>query len=342
MENEFKYDVFLSFASKDRELVKPIYQELSILGLRVFWSDEVLKKYIGQSFFEIIQDALIRSKHFILFCSHNSMNSAWVKQEYEVFFSECYIKSNRERFIFLMPDKNFNKSSLPSLFKNIQLCTDVKDILNKFNLSSIDLTKNKGTELNISNQHQQKEKKLIDELCDTYLNVKAVVLFAEVYDEAFKSNLQIAKQFRDAFDHLMIVLNDKNNKVGSFSEKYRISNLEHSIEHLFRAATDALEGSILSLKVRIVSLLDDYSQSTLVKIIPNYHNDTKKIISITNKISKYRESKYNRNGINAIINNYLEDLLIIKNYYEKILKFIPQLESAQRNKRSFMKKVFSK
>ena len=49
----FEYDVFLSFASADKELVKPIWQEMSSSGLRVFWSDETLKQNIGQPFIEV-------------------------------------------------------------------------------------------------------------------------------------------------------------------------------------------------------------------------------------------------------------------------------------------------
>jgi ferredoxin len=129
MKDIFEYDVFLSFASSDEEFVKPIWQELSLSGLRVFWSDESLKKDIGQSFFTTIQDALTHSRHFILICTSSSMGSNWVREEYETFFSQCYIPSGRERRLVLFSGKNFDRSTLPTLLKNIQFCDSVKEII---------------------------------------------------------------------------------------------------------------------------------------------------------------------------------------------------------------------
>jgi hypothetical protein len=50
MDTIFEYDVFLSFASADEDIVKPIWQEISLSGLRVFWSDEALKKKLVNHF----------------------------------------------------------------------------------------------------------------------------------------------------------------------------------------------------------------------------------------------------------------------------------------------------
>lgn len=137
MQNLFEYDIFLSFASLDKELVKPVWQEMSLSGLRVFWSDESLKQNIGQSFFGIIQNALTQSKHFVLYCTPNAMQSNWVKEEYETFFSECYIRSGRTRRIVLFSGKNFDRSLLPSLLRNIQMAQSVKEII--LTLGGIDI-----------------------------------------------------------------------------------------------------------------------------------------------------------------------------------------------------------
>ncbi len=96
-----EYDVFLSFSSKDEDLAKPIWKELSSSGLRVFWSDESLKSEIGQSFFTVIQNSLIQSEHFVLVSTPNAWKSNWVKEEYETFFSNCYVPSKRERRLII-------------------------------------------------------------------------------------------------------------------------------------------------------------------------------------------------------------------------------------------------
>jgi hypothetical protein len=90
MANIFEYDVFLSFASSDEELVKPMWQELCLSGLRVFWSDAALKNELGNSWIEIIESSLDRSRHMLLVCSPTSLNSTWVKREYRAFLEHCY------------------------------------------------------------------------------------------------------------------------------------------------------------------------------------------------------------------------------------------------------------
>ena len=44
MGGTFDYDVFLSFSASDEGLVRPVWQELCLSGLRVFWSDATLKR----------------------------------------------------------------------------------------------------------------------------------------------------------------------------------------------------------------------------------------------------------------------------------------------------------
>jgi ferredoxin len=129
MQDIFEYDAFLSFASSDEAIAKPIWQEMSLSGLRIFWSDENLKQSIGQSFFAIIQNALSHSRHFVLICTQNSMKSNWVREEYETFFSQCYIPSGRERRLILFHGKDFDRSTLPTLLRNIQMCDSVKEII---------------------------------------------------------------------------------------------------------------------------------------------------------------------------------------------------------------------
>ena len=69
MEEVFDYDVFLSFASSDEEFARPIWQELCLSGLRVFWSDASLKQRLGEAWYESIQSSLVRSRHLIVIAS---------------------------------------------------------------------------------------------------------------------------------------------------------------------------------------------------------------------------------------------------------------------------------
>ncbi|MDL1959030.1 MAG: response regulator [Deltaproteobacteria bacterium] len=165
-ENLYDYDVFLCFASADKEQAKAIYYQMSLGGLRLFWANVTLKKNIGQSFFSVIQDALTHSEHFVLICTNNSMESNWVQEEYEAFFSQCYIPSNKVRRLFLSCDTNFDKSLLPTLLKNIQISTSINEIIKEIggvNFQELlnEKKKLKDDILLLQSKNQQLEKKVI-------------------------------------------------------------------------------------------------------------------------------------------------------------------------------------
>jgi len=109
----FNYDVFLSFSSKDEEAAKPVWQELSLSGLRVFWSDETLKRNVGQSFFEVAQEALMSSRHLVLLMSANAAESEWVKLEYQTFFNLCHMPTKGGRRLIIHPIGGYDIARLP-------------------------------------------------------------------------------------------------------------------------------------------------------------------------------------------------------------------------------------
>ena len=119
MTDPFEYDVFISFSSADEEIVKPIWQELCSNGLRVFWSDATLKKEVGNSWFEVIEKSLERSRHMLLVCSENSMNSKWVQREYRAFFDYCYLADSRRLIPVLTSD--FKPKDLPIFLRELQV-----------------------------------------------------------------------------------------------------------------------------------------------------------------------------------------------------------------------------
>jgi|SRR5215831_3861318 len=118
MSDAFDYDVFLCFAVRDEAIARPVWQELSKSGLRVFWSDATLKDKIGERWFDAIQSALERSRHFILIASKTSMKSEWVKREYEAFYSHCYKQGSRRLIPALTED--FSTADLPLLIRVLE------------------------------------------------------------------------------------------------------------------------------------------------------------------------------------------------------------------------------
>jgi len=114
----FEYDVFLSFASGDEDIVRPVWQHLMLSGLRVFWSDATLRERVGISWFDVIQDALARSRHLVLVCTRASLESKWVKREYVAFFNHHFAQPTR-RLVPLLTS-GVSVSDLPLFLRELE------------------------------------------------------------------------------------------------------------------------------------------------------------------------------------------------------------------------------
>lgn len=124
------YDVFLSFSSSDIEIARHIWEEFTKNGVRAFISDETLKSRIGQSFITAIQHALEKSDNFVLLATPSSLESAWVREEYETFYVQKYIPSDRSNRLFILKTSDIELPKLPFMLRNIQISESVDSILN--------------------------------------------------------------------------------------------------------------------------------------------------------------------------------------------------------------------
>jgi hypothetical protein len=129
VKKDFEYDIFLSFASKDLNFAKSVCQQLQNYGYSIFFSEENLKEKNGKSFFTEIEKSLMKSKNFLLLCTNNSMNSGWVRAEYETYFNEIYIKDESNRHLFILCDADFDKLKLPLLLKRFQISKNINDLI---------------------------------------------------------------------------------------------------------------------------------------------------------------------------------------------------------------------
>lgn len=120
MADSFEYDVFISFSVSDEEVVRPLWEELGSSGLRVFWSNSTLKDKLGEKWFDTIQSAIGRSKHFLLIVTHASMSSEWVKREYQAFLNHYYKSGSRLLIPVLVG--NYSVSKLPMFLDQLQSC----------------------------------------------------------------------------------------------------------------------------------------------------------------------------------------------------------------------------
>jgi hypothetical protein len=141
MEKTYKYDVFLSFSSQDIDFVKPIWEKLTKSGLKVFFSDEVLKQSIGLDFDDEIENALKQSNHFVLVSTPNAMASGWVKDEYKAFYYHIYKKSRKKRRFIILAGPSFNISLVPLFMRQLQMAKAVDDVVETLDVKFVLKTK---------------------------------------------------------------------------------------------------------------------------------------------------------------------------------------------------------
>jgi len=125
----FEYDIFLSFSSRNETEAKFLWKKLSSCGLKVFWSDVSLKQNVGESFFAVIEKALMSSRHFVLLWTTETIQSKWAKLEYESFFSHYHLLSPQTRRFIIFQGKNFHSSEIPLFLKNIQCTQSINEII---------------------------------------------------------------------------------------------------------------------------------------------------------------------------------------------------------------------
>src|SRR5215475_10774808 len=71
-------DVFVSYASEDRERVRKLASALELRGWSVWWNRKITA---SQTFDQVIESELDRAKSVVVLWSKDSISSEWVKNE---------------------------------------------------------------------------------------------------------------------------------------------------------------------------------------------------------------------------------------------------------------------
>lgn len=199
----------------------------------------------------------------------------------------------------------------------------------------------------------------VKDITQLYLQAKALILYAEEIDVQNKSNLQIINELRNAFDHFMRVLHRKlipgtpfikskeeegedEEEDGNEScdeEGYHKGQLDKAKGHIYRAAFDALDGTVLTLKSKVEEELRGFPIEIIKEIYPDYYNVKRKLNELVNNVSSHREKKDigGDTGTGEIFDNYVADIESLKIVHENILSdgplLVERLKEYKQNKR---------
>ena len=167
------------------------------------------------------------------------------------------------------------------------------------------------------------------EIAALYMQVKALILYSEEIDENSRSNIQVIKELRDAFDHLMRVLSARLSgeiPQGAEERDYCPKNLQKAVGHVYRAAFDALDGTVLSLRASIAEIVDAYPLAVLKEIVPEYWEIKSNLNALCEKISEHRARKDVGTQIGVTFDRYVEDVECIKRFHDKLMHYGPALD----------------
>ncbi|WP_343714022.1 toll/interleukin-1 receptor domain-containing protein [Inquilinus sp.] len=110
-----KPHIFSSHSSKDKPIVRKIVHDLKNLGFNC-WLDEI-DIAPGDSIVEKIQEGIEKSSYLVLFLSKNSVESEWVKREWNSRLSEQIEQKKVKIIPALLED-----CKIPYLLRDIKYC----------------------------------------------------------------------------------------------------------------------------------------------------------------------------------------------------------------------------
>jgi TIR domain len=113
--NEFDYDVCLSFAGEQRGYVREVADELTRHGVRVFFDEYVEAELWGKDLYEHLADVYSgRSKYCIIFASEAYAAKVWTSHERKA----AQERALREKAEYILPAR-FDHTEIPGLNKNV-------------------------------------------------------------------------------------------------------------------------------------------------------------------------------------------------------------------------------
>ena len=189
-----------------------------------------------------------------------------------------------------------------------------------------------------------KEMSQLYTLASLYMQTKALILYSEEIDPDFRSNLQTIKEMRDTLDHLLRIIHERFHNydasiaISQASCDYFQQNIHKSIGHLYRAAFDALDGTVLSLREKIITVLDDFPVDAVNDILPEYWEMRIKLNTLNNSIAEHRAKKDIGGNIAETYNCFVSDVEQLKYFYNKLLAAGETLSARQQKKQQEEKK----
>jgi len=155
-----------------------------------------------------------------------------------------------------------------------------------------------------------------------------IILYAEEVDPTISANIQIVKELRDALDHLMRLIINKASP-GCENGSYSLAQIDKAVGHVYRAAFDALDGTVLSLKIKINDCLCKYNIDVIKEVLSNYWKIKILLNKLSSQISENRSHKDVEKNHADLFDKYVSEVEELKIAYDEILNAGTTLDEYQ-------------
>jgi len=162
-----------------------------------------------------------------------------------------------------------------------------------------------------------------------YHNVtKELLLFGEQADPENRTLLQPINELRNCLDHLVrVILYKLGEHRPTEQNNYVTANLDKSYGHVYRAAYDTLDWVSITLKGRILTEMDGFSNETIQAVMPEYYSEIRPRLEelLNNDIVELRMDKDVTAKDEANIVKYGEIAAELKDLFKRIISKKPAL-----------------
>lgn len=185
------------------------------------------------------------------------------------------------------------------------------------------------------------EKKNVDweKVVGLYNSVKALYALCEETDPDLCTNLQPLNEFRAALDHLMRIVAIQN--IDEYKDKDATDETRKLLSHLRRAFFDISDMLSINYRTKIIDTLEKYDVDCIQGALPNYYPTIRpRLQEISELIATLRtERRFNSSGEEKAVDEYLEIVKELKQYYKTVLcatASLNELRAKTRAKKAFI------
>jgi hypothetical protein len=125
-----EYNFFLSYSTKDKELIYKFKSLLEKEGFKNILIDEDFIR-LGSNIEKSIEDKLLRTDFYLLFISENSLVSPWVGFEYQLIRLQNKHENQIKFIFFVLDDKIYDDNVLDCLTEKMNVLIDRKRKIEK-------------------------------------------------------------------------------------------------------------------------------------------------------------------------------------------------------------------